>query len=127
MTDADRRALIEAYIDAYNRFDIPGMLATLSDDVRFEHHAGGEVSVATDGKAEFEKLAHVGAAMFASRRQTLLSLEEVGDTVLASIDFHGEVAEDIPGGPRAGTVVEMRGSSEFGFSGGKIRRVVDKA
>ncbi|NID17224.1 nuclear transport factor 2 family protein [Luteibacter yeojuensis] len=125
--DPARQALIEAYIDAYNRFDIEGMLATLSDDVRFEHHSGDEVSVATDGKADLEKLARVGAAMFASRHQSVVALVEEGDTVAATIDFHGEIAEDIPDGPRAGTVVEMRGSSEFAFSGGRICRVVDKA
>jgi len=125
--DPARQALIEAYIDAYNRFDIEGMLAVLSDDVRFEHHSGGEVSVATDGKADLEKLARVGAAMFASRHQSLLSLEASGDTVFATIAFRGEIADDIPDGPRAGTVIEMQGSSEFVFSGGKICRVIDKA
>jgi hypothetical protein len=125
--DPVRLALIEAYLDAYNRFDIEGMLATLSDDVRFEHHSGGQVSVATDGKGDLEKLARVGAAMFASRQQSVVALEEVGDMVVATIDFHGEIAEDIPDGPRAGTVIEMQGSAEFGFSGDRICRVVDKA
>lgn len=125
--DPARQVLIEAYIDAYNRFDIEGMLAVLSDDVRFEHHSAGEISVATDGKAELGKLARVGATMFASRHQSIVALDEEGDTVVATVDFHGEIAEDIPDGPRAGTVIEMRGSSEFGFAGGRICRVVDKA
>ena len=127
MIDPARQALIEAYIDAYNRFDIAGMLATLSDDVRFEHHSGGQLSVATDGKDEFEKLARVGAAMFASRRQVVVALDEADGTVEATIDFHGEIAEDIPDGPGSGTVIEMRGASEFGFAGGRICRVIDKA
>ncbi|HEY4294115.1 nuclear transport factor 2 family protein [Luteibacter sp.] len=127
MIDPLRQAVIEAYIDAYNRFDIEGMLVTLSDDVRFEHHSGGQLSVATDGKGDFERLARVGAAMFASRHQSVVALDEAGDTVLATIDFHGEIAEDIPDGPGAGTVIEMRGTSAFGFSSGKICRVVDKA
>ncbi|MGN6092630.1 MAG: nuclear transport factor 2 family protein [Luteibacter jiangsuensis] len=127
MTDPARQALVEAYIDAYNRFDIDGMLATLSDDVRFEHHAGGQLAVATDGKADFEKLARVGAAMFASRTQRITAMEASGEALVASIDFHGEVAEDIPEGPRAGSVIDMTGTSEFGFAGGKICRVVDKA
>jgi steroid delta-isomerase-like uncharacterized protein len=126
MIDPTRQALIEAYIDAYNGFDIEGMLATLSDDVRFEHHAGDQLAVATDGKAEFEKLARVGAAMFASRRQAVVEMKDEDGTVFVTIDFHGEVAEDIPGGPGAGTVVEMRGSSEFGFAGGRICRVIDR-
>lgn len=127
MIDPARQALVEAYIDAYNRFDIEGMLATLSDDVRFEHHAGGQLAVATDGKTEFEKLARVGAAMFASRTQKVAAMEVKGETLVVGIDFHGEIAEDIPEGPRAGTVIEMAGTSEFGFAGGKICRVIDKA
>lgn len=127
MIDPVRRALVETYIDAYNRFDIDGMLATLSDDVRFEHHAGGQLSVATDGKAAFEKLARVGAAMFAARTQTVKGMEARGETLVVTIDFHGEVAEDIPEGPGAGTVIDMAGTSEFGFADGKICRVVDKA
>ncbi|WP_426285585.1 nuclear transport factor 2 family protein [Luteibacter sp. E-22] len=127
MIDPAHIALIEAYLDAYNRFDIDGMLATLSDDVRFEHHSGGELSVATEGKVDFEKLARVGAAMFASRQQFVTELREVGDAVIADIQFHGEIADDIPDGPGAGTVIEMRGTSEFRFAGGKIVRVVDKA
>ncbi|MET0936135.1 MAG: nuclear transport factor 2 family protein, partial [Luteibacter sp.] len=67
MIDAAHQALIEAYIDAYNRFDIDGMLTVVTDDVRFEHHAGGQLSVATDGKADLEKLARVGAQLFSSR------------------------------------------------------------
>ncbi|SFW55843.1 nuclear transport factor 2 family protein [Luteibacter sp. UNCMF366Tsu5.1] len=127
MIDPTRRQLIDRYIEAYNRFDIDGMLATLSDDVRFEHHAGDTLAVATDGKTEFEKLARVGAAMFASRQQTVQSLEERDATIVATIDFHGEIAEDIPDGPGAGTVIEMRGQSEFGFADGRICRVIDKA
>lgn len=127
MTDTYREALIQAYIDAYNGFDVEGMLVALTDDVRFEHHSGGELSVATDGKADFEKLARVGAALFASRRQSLLERRDEGDTIVATIDFHGEIAEDIPGGPGAGTIIEMRGTSEFTFAGGKIAKVVDRA
>ncbi|MEX1829804.1 nuclear transport factor 2 family protein [Luteibacter sp. CQ10] len=127
MIDPVEESLIRAYVEAYNRFDIEGMLATLADGVHFEHHAGGALAVATDGKAEFEKLARVGAAMFASRRQTLVSLEEQEGRVAATLDFHGEIAEDIPEGPRAGTVIEMRGTSAFGFDDGRIALVIDRA
>jgi steroid delta-isomerase-like uncharacterized protein len=127
MIDATRQALIETYIDAYNRFDIDGMLQLVSDDVRFEHHAGGDLSVATDGKADLEKLARVGAQLFSSRRQRIVEISDDGERVHATIDFHGEIAEDIPDGPGAGTIIEMQGTSEFAFSGGKISRIIDRA
>ena len=37
MTDLDRQHLIERYIAAYNAFDIEGMAAVLSPDVRFDN------------------------------------------------------------------------------------------
>ena len=126
MTAEFHKALIDAYIDAYNRFDIEGMLVTLADDVRFEHHVADQLAVATDGKADFEKLARVGAALFASRKQTLVDLRDDGDTVVATIDFHGEIAEDIPDGPGAGTIIDMQGTSEFGFVDNRISRVIDR-
>jgi ketosteroid isomerase-like protein len=127
MIDPARRQLIEIYLAAYNHFDIPGMLGALTDDVRFEHHQGGELSVATDGKVDLEKLARVGAQLFAAREQKIVSLEERGEDVVATIDFRGEIAEDIPDGPRAGTIIEMQGTTEFGFANGKISRVIDRA
>lgn len=127
MIDTARRQLIEIYLAAYNHFDIAAMLAALTDDVRFEHHQGGELSVATDGKADLEKLARVGAQLFAAREQTIVSLEERGDDVIATIDFHGEIAEDIPDGPGAGTIIEMQGTTEFSFANGKINKIIDRA
>ncbi|MGF6495986.1 hypothetical protein ABIE56_004188 [Luteibacter sp. 621] len=127
MIDPARRQLIEIYLAAYNHFDIPAMLAALTDDVRFEHHQGGELSVATDGKPDLEKLARVGAQLFAAREQTIVSLEEHGNDIIATIDFHGEIAEDIPDGPGAGTIIEMQGTTEFGFANGKINKVIDRA
>lgn len=126
MTADYHQALIGAYIDAYNRFDVEGMVVTLTDDVRFEHHVADQLAVATDGKADFEKLARVGAALFASRKQTLVDLRDDGDTVVATIDFHGEIAEDIPDGPGAGTIIEMQGTSEFVFRDNRIARVIDR-
>lgn len=127
MIDAYCEALIHAYVDAYNRFDVEGMLVTLTDDVRFEHHSDGELSVATDGKADFEKLARVGAALFASRTQTLGEWREEDETIVVTVDFHGEIAEDIPDGPGAGTIIEMSGVSEFTFVDRKIAKVIDRA
>lgn len=126
MTDDDKKTLIDAYVAAYNGFDIEGMLTTLSDDVRFEHHVGDQLAVATHGKADFEKLARVGAQLFAAREQQVVSLEDREGAIVATIDFHGEIAEDIPDGPRGGTVIEMQGTSEFGFADGKIAWVVDR-
>jgi ketosteroid isomerase-like protein len=41
MDEAEQRDLIARYVAAYNRFDVDGMLALLTDDVRFENVSGG--------------------------------------------------------------------------------------
>ena len=46
MTEYDGQALVERYVAAYNAFDIDGMLALLARAVRFENHAGGQLTVA---------------------------------------------------------------------------------
>lgn len=57
MTESEQRALIDAYLAAYNRFDIDGMLATLTEDVRFENWSGGVLTASSDGAAAFRALA----------------------------------------------------------------------
>jgi hypothetical protein len=37
------------------------------------------------------------------------------------------LAVDMPGGPPAGSVLELVGESEFGFESGRICRIVDRS
>jgi hypothetical protein len=57
MGEAEQRDLIAQYVAAYNRFDVDGMVALLTDDVRFENVASGRVTAAAAGAAEFRALA----------------------------------------------------------------------
>lgn len=127
MTDTDRQQLIEHYVDAYNRFDIDGMAAMLSPDVRFDNVAQGVKSHETAGIEAFRTLAHTSAGMFSQRQQTVLALEFDPDQVIATIVFSGTLAVDIPDGPAAGTSVNMTGSSTFTFVDGKIATIVDRS
>jgi hypothetical protein len=120
--------VIRAYLDAYNTFDVDAMMACVTDDVRFEHHTGGVCQVATQGRAELEALARQSVPLFASRRQVPMGVRLEGDEVIVDIAFHGEIAEDIPDGPGAGTVIEMTGQSSFLIgANGRIARVIDRA
>lgn len=127
MTDAQKQALIDRYIAAYNAFDIDGMLAVLAPDVRFENHAGDQMTVAVDGIADFRAVAEQAKALFAAREQCITRLTFGRDTAVAHIDFRGELAADIPDGPAAGTVIELQGQSEFAFADGLISRIVDRS
>lgn len=127
MTVAEGQALVERYVAAYNSFDIEGMLAQLADDVRFENHAGGQLTAQADGIDAFRRLAEQSRTLFAEREQRITGFERQGATLVAAIAYRGRLACDIPGGPAAGTVLELSGHSEFGFAGGRIARIVDRS
>jgi steroid delta-isomerase-like uncharacterized protein len=127
MTDIEKRILIEQYIDAYNRFDVDGMLALLTPDVLFENVADGQVTAATSGITELRALAEQTKALFSERQQAVAALRFRPASVLASIAWRGVFAIDVPNGPAAGSVIELVGESEFEFSGGRISRIVDRS
>ena len=127
MGEAEQRDLITRYVAAYNRFDVDGMLALLSDDVRFENVASGQVTASTSGAAEFRALAERSAALFTEREQRVTDLVFRGGVAMASIAYRGVLAADVPGGPPAGSVLEMAGESEFEFAGSRISRITDRS
>lgn len=122
-----RRDLIERYIAAYNAFDVDGMLATLSADVEFRNFSSGQLTAQSDGKEEFRRLAEQGKALFSEREQTIVSFRDEGDRVIVDIAYRGRLAQDIPGGPAADTLLELTGQSEFSFGDGRITRLVDRS
>ena len=127
MVNAEKRELIQRYVEAYNRFDVDGMLATLTPDILFENIADGQLNVATHGTTEFRQLAEQGAALFAERRQTITAWEFRPASVLVTIAWRGVFAADVPDGPRAGAELTLQGESEFEFAGGRISRIVDRS
>ena len=127
MADSEKRILIEQFVDAYNRFDVDGMLALLTSDVLFENLADGQLTAATSGIAEFRQLAEQSKALFSERKQTITALKFRPASVVASIAWRGVFAIDVLNGPAAGTVIELEGESEFEFSGGRLSRIVDRS
>jgi predicted ester cyclase len=127
MDAAQRQELVDAYIAAYNAFDVDAMAALLAPEVCFENYSGGERTHATRGITEFRQLAMSSKAMFCERAQTVVALESRPDSVLATIEFNGRLAADIPDGPTRGTVIAMTGTSEFEFADERISKVVDRA
>ncbi|MGN7832247.1 nuclear transport factor 2 family protein [Pseudoxanthomonas sp. 22568] len=125
MNDADKQALIQRYITAYNAFDIDGMVALLSDDVRFENHAGGALTTATDGSDAFRALAEQSRWLFSVREQRVTSWRFDPERTIVEIDYRGTLAQNIPDGPSAGTELALQGRSEFGFAGDRINHLAD--
>jgi ketosteroid isomerase-like protein len=127
MDETKRKDLIGEYIAAYNAFDIEGMAALLSPDVRFENYSGEARSHSTTGIDEFLQLAESSKSVFSEREQRIASLEFALESVFANIEFRGRLAVDMPDGPPAGTVLELKGTSEFSFENGQISKVIDRA
>jgi len=57
MKSAEMRTIVDRYIDAYNRMDIPAMLLTVHPDVMFKSISGGSVNAGANGIAELRALA----------------------------------------------------------------------
>ena len=119
--------VIARYIDAYNRKDVDGMVACLTDSVRFENRTGGAVTATATDKARFADMARAGAALFAERRQTVRRAITVADTTLVEIDYAATVAADPPEGWTAGQRVALRGASLFRLRDGLIDQLVDES
>jgi ketosteroid isomerase-like protein len=125
MNSVEMRALVERYIDAYNRTDIAEMLLTVHPDVEFKNISGGIVNASTSGIAEFKALAERSLTLFSERHQDILSFETTGTQAVASIGFRAVVAHDFPNGPKKGQVLEWSGRSEFEFLDGVISKITD--
>jgi ketosteroid isomerase-like protein len=122
-----RRRLVERFLDAYNTFDVAGMLALLHPDVEFRNVSGGAVTASARGREEFRALAEHAVTLFASRRQTPTAWAADGDDVRVEIDYEGALAADLGPGMRAGDTLRLTGRSTFGFRDGLIARLVDES
>jgi hypothetical protein len=119
------RALIDRYIDAYNRMDVNAMLATIHREVIFENYTAGNLSVRTVGMDELRHLAESSLGLFAGRRQTISGYSEVEGTAHVQIFFEGTFAIDLPNGIRAGQRIAMPGRSEFRERDGLLIYIAD--
>lgn len=127
MQASQRIQLINAYIAAYNAFDVDGMLKLLSPDVRFENWSGERLTAQASGIDEFRQLAEQARTMFSQREQRVTAVRESAGTVIVSIAYRGRLAVDVPDGPRAGTELALAGESEFTFADGLVAKIVDRS
>lgn len=119
------RALIDRYLDAYNRLDVEGMLATLHPQVSFENVTAGVTTVRTQGIEEFGRLAQSTLPLFARRRQTITRYDETHGVAHVGIAFEGVFALDLPNGARAGQLITLEGRSEYRVHEGLLIHIAD--
>jgi hypothetical protein len=127
MQASEQTQVIEKYIAAYNAFDVDGMLKLLSPEVRFENWSGAYLTTEASGIDEFRQLAEQAKTMFSEREQRITAIKPDADSVIVSIAYRGQLAVDIPDGPRTGTVLDLNGESEFAFDGHLISKIVDRS
>ena len=127
MPDARQKELIDRYLAAYNAFDIEAMLAQFDPAIRFENFSDGRLTAESSGIDAFRRLAEQSKSLFSEREQRVISLAQEGELLVAEIAWRGRLAADVPGGPAAGTLLEMRGRSEFAFGAAGIVKIVDRS
>jgi hypothetical protein len=119
------RALIDRYLDAYNRMDVDAMMKAMHSEVIFENYAGGMLGVRTLGIDELRHLAESSRHLFSARHQTIVGYAEAAGVAHAQIAFEGTFAIDLPNGVRAGQRIAMPGRSEFRERDGLLIYIAD--
>lgn len=116
---------IAAYIEAYNEFDVAGMLATLHPAIEFKNITNGEVTLATQGLEAFEVQAQQATQFFKQRQQTITSFQFDNQQAEVSIDYQAILAVDLPIGLKAGDKLVLKGKSIFRFQNNLIVSIED--
>lgn len=117
--------LVEKYVEAYNAFDIEGMLLLLHEEIVFRNISNGVVNAETKGKEAFRELAGQSTKLFSQRCQTITEVGFQGDRVEAEIDYEGTLAADMPNGLKAGEKIALKGKSVFEIKDGKLLLIED--
>ncbi|WP_152395717.1 nuclear transport factor 2 family protein [Paenibacillus guangzhouensis] len=125
MTSKGNREMINHYIEAYNAFDVAGMVRLLHQDVIFRNYANGELNTETKGVEAFKALAEQSTQIFSSRRQTIVDYHDARNQIEVQIDYEGTIAEDLPNGLKTGDQLQMAGKSVFRFTDGLISLIED--
>jgi len=112
-TDADVIKMLDAFAAAWNRHDVDGLMACMTDDCVFEASAGTEVAGARHVGRDAVRSAY--AAVFAAYKDARWNEPRhfvAGDRAVSEWRFTGTTAN--------GAAVEVNGCDVFTLRGGKI-------
>lgn len=122
---AQQQALIERYIQAYNQFDVAGMVENLHPEILFENIAEDKVTLSLQGLPAFRKQAEAALAFFSSRQQQITNWHFDEEKIRIDISYQAILAIDLPNGMKAGESLQLNGQSIFHFKKDKIIRIID--
>ena len=117
--------IIRSYINAYNQFDIPGMVANLHDNIVFKNIQDGETNLLLQGKKEFRQQAELTKTYFKERQQNITSVKHSEDQTEIEIDYYAVLAADMPNGLKKGNELKLTSKSIFKFSDDRIIELTD--
>jgi hypothetical protein len=121
----DKEAIVKNYVNAYNNFDVNGMMAEMDQSIVFENVSDGKVDMTLNGLDEFKAQAEQGKNLFSSRKQTITRFTHSNEQTEIEIAYHAVLAIDLPNGMKKGDELNLSGRSIFKFSGGKIIEITD--
>ena len=122
-----KKDLIERFVRAYNSFDVDGMMALMHPECSFQNISGGEVTASAKGLRQFRELAETAKTLFSTRSQTITTYQYDAESVTVDIDYQGVLCVDLPGGPKVGQVLKLKGKSIFRFRDGLIYELIDQS
>jgi hypothetical protein len=125
MNPDEQKRIIARFINAYNSFDVDGMVALMHPNCLFQSVSGQEVTASARGLTEFRELAEKSKALFSSRCQKVLRFEFAGEKATVDISFEGILKADLPNGLKASDVLKLEGRSVFEFQDGLICGLTD--
>lgn len=125
MDVAKQKQLVQDYIEAYNRFDVDGMLRHLHEEVVFRNISNGEVNLTLTGKEAFRQQAQQALQYFSQREQRVTDWQGADNRVEVLLDYSAVAAMEFPNGLKAGDTLQLQGKSVFQFADGLIVSIDD--
>lgn len=125
MEVSDHKQLVQAYIEAYNHFDVDGMVRHLHKDVVFRNTTNGEINLTTTGKESFRQQAEQAKQYFSQREQRITDWQVNDTRVEVLVDYTAVAAMEFPNGLKPGDTLQLQGKSIFEFADGQIISIDD--
>ncbi|MBN8828766.1 MAG: nuclear transport factor 2 family protein [Sphingobacteriia bacterium] len=118
--DVQKLDIINQYINAYNSFNIDGMLILFAENCIFETVTNSDKPVKVTGKNNLKELATTSAKYFEVREQIIRNYIISENKACIEVEFRGKLASEyslkIQGSNKNGGKVQLLGVSIFEFN-----------
>jgi len=120
-----REQIINNYVDAYNHFDIDGMLIHLDHGILFNHISEGKINMTIEGLTAFKAQAEQAKSMFSEGQQQIIQFRHEDRQTEIDLKYRATLAVDLSDELKKGSKLELKGKSIFTFSQDKITAITD--